>query len=106
GVREVRRIKPPRVVVECWMSGFWRMHLATSVPPIPVTSLCEPGQEARSFEAWIHDNEAIWEPGTALVTGVGGCVHYNSYYTWPGEMCSCLIFNLRLPWQRVKIGFG
>ena len=83
GVREVRRIKPPRVVVECWMSGFWRMHLATSVPPIPVTSLCEPGQEARSFEAWIHDNEAIWEPGTALVTGVGGCVHYNSYYTGP-----------------------
>jgi len=83
GVREVRRIKPPRVVVECWMSGFWRMHLATSVPPIPVTSLCEPGQEARSFEAWIHDNEAIWEPGTALVTGVGGCVHYNNYYTGP-----------------------
>src|SRR5207245_2259899 len=61
GVREVRRMKPPRVVVECWMSGFWRMQLATSVPPIPVTSFCEPGVTARSYEAGIHDREDVCE---------------------------------------------
>jgi len=83
GVREVRRMKPPRVVVECWMSGFWRMHLATTVPLIPVTGLCEPGGEARSYEAWIHNNEAIWEPGTVLVTGIGSYVHYGGHHCGP-----------------------
>ena len=83
GLHEIRRMKPPRVVVECWMSGFWRMHLATSVPLIPVTSFCEPGGEARSYEAWIHDKEAIWEPGTALVTGLGSYVHYGCHHCGP-----------------------
>src|SRR6266478_3663273 len=83
GVSAVRRIKPPLVVVECWMSGFWRMQLATAVPPIPVTSMCEPGGEARSYETWIRKNEAIWKPGTALVTGVGSYVHYGCPHCGP-----------------------
>jgi hypothetical protein len=84
GVREVRRMKPPRVVVDCWMRGFWTMQLATSGPLIPITSPCKPGlEEAKEQEAWIRDNEANWEPGTALVTGVGNYVHYGCHHCGP-----------------------
>ena len=65
-----------------WRLWTWGL-LFTTVPLIPVTGLCEPGGEARSYEAWIHNNEAIWEPGTVLVTGIGSYVHYGGHRCGP-----------------------
>ena len=75
-VCEIGIRQPPRIVVESWMTGFFRMRLASLSPRTQITSLYAVGGHARDYEAWIRQNEASWEPGTLLVTGLGSYVHY------------------------------
>jgi len=78
-LQEIKRLRPPRVVLESWLSGFVdRAYRSTIGGAVNVTTAYQIW-EPKSYEEWIRRHEASWEDGTVLITGLNGYVYYACY---------------------------
>ena len=77
-INDLKKESPPSVISESWLSFFLKnVYLKdTGIDIITVNQV----YKAKDYEKWLNKTQNTFKPGTMLITGLGGCVHYGAHY--------------------------
>src|SRR3989338_7537577 len=77
-LQDIKKESPPAVISESWI-GFFLKNVYLKDTGIDIITVNQV-YKAKDYEKWLNKTQNTFKPGTMLITGLGGCVHYGAHY--------------------------